>query len=1046
MISYNSTSPDEQSPSRPGYDMPIPVHYTYQRPSIPPTAQARRSPYHRTIRRDNRAVQALSLPNIMVANHRSIFPKFEHLVDELLEMDMHLGLHCETWEDSENTGHSNKIEEAFEIHGIQYISTPRQNKRGGGTAITLVSSSPFNLTKLEPSVESHRDKVEVCWGLLKPKVPTGRIKSIIVCAFYLPPHSRKKSALISHISLNYFVFKSTFPDSAVLIGGDKNDLDLKLLLDIDPSLKQLVTLPTHRQSVLDIIVTDLGQFYNEPIIRPPLQPDNPDTACPSDHNIVFVTPNTNSCLPVKRETTVRITRPLPVVALNRFANWIQHESWTFVYDGADPTDMAARLTFLLDLKIDQCCPARTIKSTNLDGKVRSVTVAQACRKKKREYEKHGNSEKFKRLKKEAKAALKLATTNFIKKQVEMATKQNNSWFQHVKRTTARPGDTTSSSFTLPKHIEDNLTSLESSNRICEFFSAISKEYTPIDIENLPERVKTKLSSDPCNHPYLTDQAVYEGLRKGKKTCSVPGDIPTKLLEEFLPELTAPVAAIYRAAIETHTWPDSYKKEHHLPINKVPYPQSEDDLRNLGLTPYFSKRLEWFLIQWIWPYISPHIDPDQLGGLPGCSVNHYLVLMIDFISKKLDAGQRNPTAVLACLVDFSKAFNRMDHNILATILSDLNVPTCALKLIISYLSNRKMCVRYNGASSNDQHIPGGGPQGGLLTVILFNLQVNRAGAPCPLFPLPQVPPQSQGPVLHPQPLQAGPLPICHQQNNTLKKKYVDDLSLLESIDLKTKLIKATPTIGPPNIHEQPGLILPPDQSVLQHQLQDLLSFTDENGMKINTKKTKIIPFNVSKKFDFLPQINFPGYEALEVTYTTKLLGVTLTSDLSWTPHVVDITTRATKKLWILVRFKLLGGTRDQLVTVYQLRVRSTLEFASPVFHSGLSQEQSRRLEMVQKKACAIILGKDYVSYENALTTLNLERLNARRTALTLDFAIKCSKSPKHSHFFPLNNVARENNRNTKKYKEFQCRTSRYYNSPVPYMARLLNNENLLYIIH
>ena len=166
---------------------------------------------------------------------------------------------------------------------------------------------------------------------------------------------------------------------------------------------------------------------------------------------------------------------------------------------------------------------------------------------------------------------------------------------------------------------------------------------------------------------------------------------------------------------------------------------------------------------------------------------------------------------------------------------------------------------------DQHITGGGPQGGLLTVILFNLQVNRAGAPCPPLPLPQ----SQGPVLHPQPLQAGPLPICQQQNNTLKKKYVDDLSMLESIDLKTKLIGATATIGPPNIHEQPGLILPPDQSVLQHQLQDLLAFTDQNGMKINTKKTKIIPFNVSKKFDFLPQINFPGYEALEVTYTTKL---------------------------------------------------------------------------------------------------------------------------------------------------------------------------------
>ena len=74
--------------------------------------------------------------------------------------------------------------------------------------------------------------------------------------------------------------------------------------------------------------------------------------------------------------------------------------------------------------------------------------------------------------------------------------------------------------------------------------------------------------------------------------------------------------------------------------------------------------------------------DQLGGLPGCSVNHYLILMLDFIQKKLDTGHKKQTAVMACMVDFSKAFNRIDHNIITTILSDLNVPTCALRLIIS----------------------------------------------------------------------------------------------------------------------------------------------------------------------------------------------------------------------------------------------------------------------------------------------------------------------------------------------------------------------------
>ena len=89
-----------------------------------------------TIKRDNRAVTALSLPNVMVANHRSLFPKFGNLVDELIENKMHLGLHSQVWENMEKVAHANTIEEALEIHGIKYISTPRPKRRGGGVAIT----------------------------------------------------------------------------------------------------------------------------------------------------------------------------------------------------------------------------------------------------------------------------------------------------------------------------------------------------------------------------------------------------------------------------------------------------------------------------------------------------------------------------------------------------------------------------------------------------------------------------------------------------------------------------------------------------------------------------------------------------------------------------------------------------------------------------------------------------------------------------------------------------------------------------------------------
>jgi hypothetical protein len=161
--------------------------------------------------------------------------------------------------------------------------------------------------------------------------------------------------------------------------------------------------------------------------------------------------------------------------------------------------------------------------------------------------------------------------------------------------------------------------------------------------------------------------------------------------------------------------------------------------------------------------------------------------------------------------------------------------------------------------------------------------------------------------------------------------------------------------------------------------------------------------------------------------------------SFLGRIIDITKRASQKLWVLIRFKTLGGSTDQLLTVYQTRVRSTLELAAPVFHCGLTQDQSRQIEMVQKKAMAIILGRNYTNYEYALSNLNLERLDTRRTTLSYNFAMKCSKSHQHKSMFPPNPNFRPNMRNPKPFLEYKCNTSRYYKSPIPFLARLLNKS-------
>ena len=129
-------------------------------------------------------------------------------------------------------------------------------------------------------------------------------------------------------------------------------------------------------------------------------------------------------------------------------------------------------------------------------------------------------------------------------------------------------------------------------------------------------------------------------------------------------------------------------------------------------------------------------------------------------------------MLACLVDFSKAFNHQNHNILVTKLSDMGVPAWLLKLVMAFLTNRTMVVRYKGATSSPRALPGGGPQGTLLGLLLFLVLINDVG-------------------FSDQSNNVGE--ITSKQNfkaaNRIHLKYVDDLSIAESIPLKEKVIPA-----------------------------------------------------------------------------------------------------------------------------------------------------------------------------------------------------------------------------------------------------------------
>ena len=124
------------------------------------------------------------------------------------------------------------------------------------------------------------------------------------------------------------------------------------------------------------------------------------------------------------------------------------------------------------------------------------------------------------------------------------------------------------------------------------------------------------------------------------------------------------------------------------------------------------------------------------------------------------------------------------------------------------------------------------------------------------------------------------------------------------------------------------------------------------------------------------------------------------------------------------------------------MRSFLEPPHPAWHSGLTLKQAADIERVQGVAVAIILsdcntGKCGMSYDMALVTLSLDPLTVRRDKLCENFAKKTLKS-RHSDIFQLNNH-QHFTRNKPDFVVGSCNTTRFYNSPLNYLTRILNDQ-------
>jgi hypothetical protein len=218
-------------------------------------------------------------------------------------------------------------------------------------------------------------------------------------------------------------------------------MELSSILNNGLKLKQIVKFFTRKKEILDVLMTNVFQFYNSPVIIPPVQPDIPGQGVPSDHSVPMCVPHTDPHNPPAREYKTVVSRPLPDSKIREFGQWITIEQWEEIIGESDPTQQVRIFETFIEQKLDQYFPHKITKLGIGDKVFMTAELKTLKRKRMREYRKNGKSDRNTRLLKEFEVKFKKTAGDFMRKNIDSLKNTNpGRAYSILKKMGAKPGD------------------------------------------------------------------------------------------------------------------------------------------------------------------------------------------------------------------------------------------------------------------------------------------------------------------------------------------------------------------------------------------------------------------------------------------------------------------------------------------------------------------------------------------------------------------------------------------------------------------------------
>lgn len=586
---------------------------------------------------------------------------------------------------------------------------------------------------------------------------------------------------------------------------------------------------------------------------------------------------------------------------------------------------------------------------------------------------------FRRLRREIKEQIKIAYDIYIENvQSSINANAQNFWsFIKSKNNTSRiPGTMfcENESYTDPQDIV---------NIFGNFFKSV---FLPSELEE-SEALDVMSNFDSLNNiisESVTEREIKEASKKLKnKMTSGPDGIPSFIVKDCISVFVTPMYIIFNLALKTSVFPNRWKEAKVVPIFKNGDKSHIINYRSISILSNFSKLFEVVLYNRIYPSVHNLISQSQHGFMCHRSTVTNLAVISQYVSNIVD----NRGQVDVIYTDFSKAFDRIDHNVLLKKLELYGCNNQMKEFFKSYLQERPQYVSYNGYNSFKYEATSGVPQGSNLGPLLFILFINDLSS----------------------------IIQCHQLF------FADDLKVFTEIH----------TLN--------------DCQKLQDDLDRIQTWCINNKLHLNPVKCKFISFaRKHTVYEYPYHINM---NMLSRCTSFKDLGVTFDSQFTFTNHLNHKITEATKFFGFIVRNCRNFTEVSALKILYYSYIRSKLEYGSLIWYPFYNCH-IEAVERVQRRFLKYLVFKqdgEYpargINYSYLVERFNFTSLDIRRKCASLSFLYKllhhqidCPDLLAQMNFY----IPRLQSRQNIVFYSSRARTNILLRSPIYVMSENFNN--------